>query len=86
MCTCTRDLEPRLLIHSGLSALTCGARSGGGSVGAADLFVRYHADMATTGDTEGQVYMCVTGAPADDSGVCVEHGETACVISVRKPT
>lgn len=42
--------------------------------------------MATTGDTEGQVYMCVTGAPADDSGVCVEHGETACVISVRKPT
>ena len=26
--------------------------------------------------------MCVTGAPAGPDGVCVEHGETACVLEV----
>lgn len=26
--------------------------------------------------------VCISGAPADDDGVCTEHGETACVIGV----
>lgn len=30
-------------------------------------------------------YMCVTGAPADEDGVCTEHGETACVIGIPGP-
>ena len=29
--------------------------------------------------------ICVTGAPTDSEGVCVEHGETACVISFDVP-
>lgn len=28
------------------------------------------------------LYQCVSGAPADEHGVCLEHGEAACVIGV----
>ena len=28
------------------------------------------------------MYRCMFGGPADDAGVCVEHGETACVVGV----
>jgi hypothetical protein len=31
------------------------------------------------------VYRCISGAQVGDDGVCVEHGETACVIGVRVP-
>lgn len=29
--------------------------------------------------------MCVFGSPADADGVCVEHGESACVIGAGPP-
>ena len=32
------------------------------------------------------VYRCVGGSQVGADGVCVEHGETACVIGVRVPT
>ncbi len=32
------------------------------------------------------VYRCVGGGEAGDDGVCLEHGETACVIGVRVPS
>jgi hypothetical protein len=32
------------------------------------------------------VYRCISGAQAGDDGVCVEHGESACVIGVRVPS
>ena len=25
---------------------------------------------------------CITGSPVDEDGVCVEHGETACVVEL----
>ena len=39
--------------------------------------------MANTEPTP-VTYMCVSGSPADDDGVCVEHGETACVIGIPR--
>ena len=29
------------------------------------------------------VQMCVFGAPADQDGVCAEHGESACVVTAE---
>ena len=31
-----------------------------------------------------RVKECISGAPTDESGVCTEHGETACVIEVPR--
>ena len=31
---------------------------------------------------DDELYMCITGAPADQDLVCAEHGETACLVGV----
>jgi hypothetical protein len=32
------------------------------------------------------VYRCIGGSEVGEDGVCLEHGETACVIGVRTPS
>lgn len=38
--------------------------------------------MPTMGTEKPVTAMCVFGGPVDDGGVCIEHGESVCVVTV----
>lgn len=38
--------------------------------------------MTPASEPPNITYVCVSGAAADENGVCAEHGETACVIGI----